>query len=312
MRVLITGGFGFVGGRVAQYLRESGHKIILCTRENGESPEWLPLSEVKNVNWNNDVELYKVCQGVDVIVHAAGMNAQACAADPVEAFAFNSVATARLVAAAVRAKVKKFIYISTAHVYGSPLTATITEDTCPRNLHPYATSHLAGEYAVQYASHKGEIQGVVLRLSNAFGAPAHKDADCWMLLVNDLCRQALTARRLVLHSSGLQYRDFVPMEQVCRVIGWLLGDDTAKQFAGIFNVGSGVSQTVLEVAQLIQERCKQVFGFEPELQRPAAAAWEHHEPFHYNGKNLKKAGFQSSLDQIGEIDNLLRFCEELF
>src|SRR3546814_17036700 len=93
------------------------------------------------------------------------MNAQNCAANPVEALEFNGVATARLVQAAARVGIRRFIYLSTAHVYCAPLTGTITEDTCPRNLHPYATSHLAGENAVLSAVQAGEISGMVLRLS---------------------------------------------------------------------------------------------------------------------------------------------------
>src|SRR3546814_20189177 len=97
------------------------------------------------------------------------MNAQNCAANPVEALEFNGVATARLVQAAARVGIRRFIYLSTAHVYCAPLTGTITEDTCPRNLHPYATSHLAGENAVLRAVKAGEISGMVLRFLNVLG-----------------------------------------------------------------------------------------------------------------------------------------------
>ena len=107
---------------------------------------------------------------------------------------FNGVATKRLVEAASRAGVKKFIYLSTAHVYASPLVGTITEQTLPNNSHPYASSHLAGESAVLNADERGVIQGVVMRLSNAYGAPMHKGVNCWMLVVNDLCRQAVQTR----------------------------------------------------------------------------------------------------------------------
>lgn len=312
MRILITGGFGFVGGRIAKHLHESGHDVVLGTRQDVKIPEWLPEAKAVQTYWQDTSDLERVCQGVDVVIHAAGMNAQDCAADPVAALDFNGVATARLVASAIKANVKQFIYLSTAHIYASPLAGIITEETCPRNLHPYATSHLAGEFAVRYASQKGEIKGQVLRLSNAFGAPMHKEANCWTLLFNDLCRQAVTTRRLVLLSSGIQQRDFVTIEQVCRVMNWLLRRDYRTLSATIFNVGSGASQTVFEVAQSIQARCKEVLGFEPELNRPAVVGNEFHKPLCFKCENLKKTGFYISQTSVAEIDRSLIFCAKNF
>jgi UDP-glucose 4-epimerase len=144
MRILVIGGFGFVGGRVAKHLHRAGYSIVLGTRQAYSSPEWLRQAEVVQLHWHDAAALERSCRGVDVVIHAAGMNAQDCAADPVSALEFNGLATARLLAAAIRAGVQRFIYLSTAHVYASPLVGTITENTCPRNLHPYATSHLGG------------------------------------------------------------------------------------------------------------------------------------------------------------------------
>ena len=156
MRILITGGFGFVGGRLAVHLAQAGHQIVLGSRNASSPPIWLPQAEVVQIVWEDDRTLEHCCDGVDGVIQAAGMNEQDCAAGPVAALDFNGVATARLIEAASRAGVKKFIYLSTAHIYASPLVGTITEETFPRNLHPYATSHLAGEHAVLSASSRGD------------------------------------------------------------------------------------------------------------------------------------------------------------
>lgn len=311
--VLITGGYGFVGGRVSQHLQDAGHAVVLGTCQAARAPEWLPGAQVARLVWEDAAALESACQGVDTVVHAAGMNAQDCAADPVAALVFNGVATARLVAAASRAGVQRFIYLSTAHVYASPLVGTIIEETCPRNLHPYATSHLAGEHAVLSANQRGQIRGIVLRLSNAFGAPMHKDANCWMLLVNDLCKQAVQTRKLVLQTSGLQQRDFIGLTAVCRVVEYLAVGHGASMQPGIFNVGAGVSQSVLEMAQLIQQRCVQVLGFEPVLQCVQGGGDEQHPMLTYRTDNLAALGINpNALDSSAEIDNLLRFCQSTF
>lgn len=309
MRILITGGLGFVGGRVARHLQQAGHQIILGSRNIKNVPEWLPQAKVAQINWNDEKSLEEICSGVDVVIQAAGMNAQDCAVDPVAALEFNGLATSHLLAASIRVGVKRFVYLSTAHVYASPLVGTITEDTCPRNLNPYATSHLAGENAVLSASQRGQIEGIVLRLSNAFGAPVHKDVNCWMLLVNDLCRQVVETGKIVLHSSGLQQRDFIPMAEVCRIIEQLSTRDFKVAEPVVFNVGSGVSLSVLEIAQLVQQRSKVVLGFEPKLQRPAAGADEKHEMLAYLPASLAKFGINMSIDNNFEIDSLLEFCK---
>ena len=303
-----------MGGRIAGHLQEAGHTVILGSRHAVCAPEWLPGARVVRLDWDDAAALERSCQGVDSIVHAAGMNAQDCAIDPVAALSFNGVATARLVGAAVRAGVQRFIYLSTAHVYGSPLAGLITEETCPRNLHPYATSHLAGEHAVLNASQRKQIHGKVMRLSNAIGAPMHKDVNCWMLLVNDLCKQAVQTGKLVLQTSGLQQRDFVGMTEVCRVAEQLtvVGISASEQL-DIFNVGAGVSQSVLAMAHLIQQRSLQVLGFEPALQCVQGKIGEPHSTMTYRTDNLTKMGIKTNgTANTEEIDSLLRFCYSTF
>ena len=312
MRILITGGFGFVGGRVARCLQQAGHHIILGSRHTRKAPECLPQAKVAQITWNDEMALEKICSGVDVVIHAAGMNAQDCAADQVAALEFNGVATTRLLVAAIRAGTQRFIYLSTAHVYASPLVGIISEDTCPRNLHPYATSHLAGESAVLFATQRGQIEGIVLRLSNAFGAPVHKDVSCWMLLVNDLCRQAVGTGKLVLHSSGMQYRDFVAMNDVSRSIETMISREIVPGEAAVFNVGSGISRTVLEVAQLIQQRCKLVLGFEPGLQKMETGSDEVHEKLDFRVERLLSKCSTVGVSDVNEIDTLLLFCNTSF
>ena len=313
MKVLITGGFGYLGGRLAQFLAAQGTaEIILGSRRQAESPPWLPQAMVVQTQWGSPISLEKICSGVDAVIHLAGMNAQDCTVDPVAALEQNAVATARLIQAAVRQGVKRAIYLSTARVYGSPLSGLITEETCPVSLHPYATSHHAGEHVVRAAHQRGEIEGIVIRLSNAFGAPAHKDANCWMLLVNDLCRQAVTTQRMVLRSSGLQRRDFIPLADACRAIDHLLYLPVQKLTKGILNVGGEWSPTVWEVACLVQERCEVALATQPELIRIPPQIGETAAALDYRFDVLRQSGFQPGSDWPGEIDRLIEFCKASF
>ena len=82
MRILVTGGFGYLGGRIAQSLSSEGHKIVLGSRKKQHSPRWLPDAEVVQTEWNESEWLFDICGKIDVIVHAAGMNSQDCLLEP--------------------------------------------------------------------------------------------------------------------------------------------------------------------------------------------------------------------------------------
>jgi UDP-glucose 4-epimerase len=309
MKVLITGGFGYVGGRLAQHLAStSDDNVILGSRTGVAVPDWCPGSHVIRMQWASEESLREVCSGVDAVVHLAGMNAQESSADPVNALVVNGVATARIVRAAVARGVKRFIYVSTAHVYGSPLEGAITEENCALALHPYATSHRAGEDNVLLANANRQIEGIVVRLSNSFGPPAHKQVNCWMLLVNDLCRQAVTHRRMELRSAGLQRRDFITLTDACRAIAHLLRLTTDPSGPAVYNAGGEWSPTVLEMAGRIARCCREELGYSPELVRPAPGPAEQVAPLDYRISRLRTAGFVPSNRIDAEIAATLAFC----
>lgn len=308
--VLITGGFGYLGGRLAQHLSASlpSASIVLGSRRRRSSPSWLPSARVVETDWSSYSTLLDACAGIDTVVHLAGMNAADCAADPVAALDANGMATANLLRAAIASNVRRFIYVSTAHVYGSPLIGSISEQNCAAAIHPYATSHRAGEDAVLFAHQQNRIQGVVIRLSNAFGPPTHPDVNCWMLLVNDLCRQAVKSRELVLRTAGLQRRDFITLTDACRAIEHLMALAPESLDGQPYNVGGAWAPTVLEMAEHIARCCNQTFGYLPPISRPGPTAHDRCEALEYRIDKLTKTGFTLLSNRDPEIIGTLRFC----
>lgn len=304
--LLITGGFGYVGGRLAQYLASMPDtRVTLGSRQRQPAPAWLPQASVASMAWQDTAALADACSGVDMLVHCAAMNETDAARDPVAALEVNAVATARLLQAAQLAGVTRFLYFSTAHVYGAPLAGRLDEDTLPRPVHPYATSHRAAEDLVFAGNVSGTVRGVVLRLSNSFGAPAHLAVNRWSLLVNDLCRQAVTQQQLVLRSSGLQRRDFVSLTDVARATQHLLNLPDAQLGPGLFNLGGAWAPTIREMAMLIAERCQTVLGFAPALQAPLPGPDELSLPLDYQIDRLLATGFSLQGKHAEEIDATL-------
>ena len=313
MNILITGGFGYIGGRLAQaILAKTEHQVILGSRKPLKIPIQLSGAISVITRWDSLKSLEDIMCGVDVVIHASGMNAQDCENDPDMAFQVNGVATSNLLMAAIKQKVGRFIYLSTIHVYGSPLAGRITEDSPTKASHPYATSHLAGEDAVLTESKKGNINGIVVRLSNAFGPPVYNDANCWMLLVNDLCRQAVVNRSLVMTSSGKQRRDFVTLFDVVRAISHLLHLPKEQLEDGVFNVGGNWTPCIIDMARLIQSRCSDVLDFVPEIIRPEPSSCKSAFDLEYRIDKLLSTGFSLTGCVNDEVDITLLLCQDVF
>ena len=311
MKILITGGFGYLGGRLAKELSESAnYEICLSSRERENAPEWFPTATIINSQLDVTSYLRDITSGCDVIIHMAGMNALECASYPIKALEVNGVGTARLLDAAIQESVKRFIYISTAHVYGNPLTGTISEICCPNPVHPYATSHRTGEDVVLSAHQRGDIEGVVIRLSNTFGEPMDKNVDCWMLLVNDLCHQVVKNGYMKLRSSGLQRRDFITMNDACRAIHHLMIHPVENLDNGLFNIGGRWSPTVLGITNFIAERFYGLTGKKAVIIRNIEDQNNITMPLDYQITKLLNTGFKLNRSISHEIDSLLLFCED--
>jgi len=306
--ILITGGFGFLGGRLGQYLSEN-YNVILGSRSNQDHPTWLPMAKTSKIDWNDEASLNDTCNLVDIIIHASGLNAQECSGDPERALLVNGIYTHNLVKAAINQSVKKIIYLSTAHVYSDVLLGTITEDMLTTNIHPYATSHVAGEDAVLLAIRQGHMEGAVVRIANAFGSPVSKDVNCWMLLVNDLCKQAIVEKSLTLNGDSKAIRDFVTIRDFCSVIKFLI--EEGNNTSDIVNIGSGKACTIGEMAVKIQDNCSNILGFKPPIILKQKSLMNKNS-FDFQTSYLDSVDFRFDNDFDVEIKELINFCKESF
>ena len=313
MKILISGGTGYLAGRIAQYLNDiGGYDIVLITRMKIYEKKNNSNFPIVQINWGSDKNLQQICNGVDIIIHLAGTNAKDSMSDPIMALEFNAIITGKFLNIAVKSGVQKFIYFSTAHVYKSPLMGIITEDTLPTSLHPYATSHKAGEDIVLGAHSRKEIEGIVFRLSNAFGLPVNKESNCWNLVVNDLCKQIITTGEMKLTSSGMQRRDFISINDVCNAINHIIKLPKSNESRNIFNLGGEWSPTIWELANEIKNISKEVIGNEPRLTRIKPLYDEQTEILEFKINKLKKTGFSLLNNKEEEIIKLLEFCKQNF
>jgi UDP-glucose 4-epimerase len=198
------------------------------------------------------------------------------------------------------------VYVSTVHVYGDRLVpgAVVDEDVPPAPRGPYAVPRLAVEHVVA-----GGPDPVVLRLTNAVGAPAHAEVDRWTLVANDLCRSAVTTGELVLRSTGQQCRDFIGLADVVRCIAACT--DPAAVPSGTYNLASGRPTTVRALAELVQDRFEARTGRRPPLVAPEPTGPDP-EPYRVDPGRLAALGLRATQPLADSVDEIIDLCLEAY
>lgn len=311
--VLLTGGFGNLGGRLSAYFhQQQKFDIRLGSRANRHAPSWAPDAQTTRLDVLDMSSIQTSLSDVDIVVHLAAMNDVECANDPELARAINVEGTRNLLECAVSAGVSRIIYLSTAQVYGTPLVGTISESTIPHPQHPYGTTHLEAENLVRNFHDLYQMTGIRIRCANSFGAPMDSVVNIWNILVNDLCRQATEYGTLTLKSHGNQERNFVPLHDVCVAIFHLITISPHLVDDGLFNLGHRNSSSVWDMAQRIAKRCEGVLGFTPPIIRPPLDPNDKPQSLDFRSDKLLATGFAPSGDLDTEIDQLLQFCAREF
>ncbi|MBF0459482.1 MAG: SDR family oxidoreductase [Nitrospirae bacterium] len=315
MRILITGGRGFIGGRTALYLRDKypDSDITITTTKSEDLPRWCTeVNAIKNMSLSDEQSIARSVSGIDAIVHLAALNEIVSMRDPVSAMRINAEGTYRLLRAAAEHGVRDFIYFSTIHVYGENLERPlITEETPIRPYHPYAVTHAAAEGFVEQFRRYNAMNTAIFRLSNAYGAPADRGVNRWSLVFNDLCHQAVTSGTLTLKSSGRQYRDFISINDVARAVGHFIYELEGGWGDGLFNLGGECPMTILEAAERVARVYKETYGREIsgiKVGEPSVSE-AFLIPTNYSIEKIKKTGFQPEGGMDEEIRRCLRLCE---
>ena len=311
--VLLTGGFGTLGGRISANLSKSPEiNLRLASRQKRQPPSWAPKAEVCVVDFENQNSIKKMLHEVTHVVHLAALNDYECRAEPEKAQLVNVEYTRRVVEQAGQIKKLRFIYLSTIQVYGNSLTGVITETSPTDPQDAYSQTHLDAEQIVEHAHNTQQLEGIRLRSANGFGAPMSPDAKIWQIIANDLCRQAVETKKLTLKSHGLQSRNFVPFTDVCSAVYHSLGMSTQQTGDGLFNLGGRKSLQIIQMAELVATRCGAVLGFTPKIEKPNETPDSVPPAFEYSSDKLLATGFILNCDLEREIDSLLQSCKNWF
>ena len=256
IKSLVTGGAGFIGSNLVDYLIEHGLQVTCVDNESAECNDKFYWND-KATNVKGDVTDYKfmknVFVGAEYVFHlAAEARLQPAIKNPIEAVYKNCVGTTTVLQCAREAGVKRVIYSSTSSGYGynpSPNIETQPDDC----LNPYSASKVAAEKFCKMYSDLYGLETVVLRYFNVFGERSPTRGQ-YAPVIGIFQRQRDTGEPLTIVGDGSQRRDFIYVKDVARA-NYLasLMPGVRDHLGEVFNVGSGINYSVQEIADAISD-----------------------------------------------------------
>ncbi|MEM2910341.1 MAG: GDP-mannose 4,6-dehydratase [Nitrososphaerota archaeon] len=239
MKVLITGSEGFIGRNLKRYFKSLGYDVAGI--DIADSSEYTVDVVDKDAVFRAVTDF-----NPDAIVHlAAIVSIPKSIEDPYNCYRVNCFGTLNVLEASARIGLKRFIYASSANVYGLPKELPVREDTPISPRAPYDFSKVIGEKFVEsYINHKG-LPAVILRSWKLFG-----EDDVPTSAIVRFVRSCLTNQPLYLYNAGRDSTDPTYIENYCLAVKLSLEREEAV--GQVFNVGTGNEVTIRQLAEKIK------------------------------------------------------------
>ena len=276
--ILVTGGAGFIGSNTVRYARDKGLTVsVLDSFENAviSKHELLGLGvSVHELDIQNCQAIESISGQIDAIVHlAAQVSVPKSIQDPERNHSVNVSGTEHLLQFAQQNNVKRFIFASSSAVYGDCETMPLSESSGGELRSPYAKSKFEIEQKIDACFQQGS-EFLSLRFFNVYGPEQRLDSNYGAVVPIFIDRYTQGVQPTI-YGSGKQSRDFVNVRDVSRLLVDLSIGEWAQPKQSVYNVGTGQSVTITELASLIHELSQSNLAFEPSFQTQRAGDIEH-------------------------------------
>ncbi|HRS97267.1 MAG TPA: SDR family oxidoreductase [Smithella sp.] len=253
---LVTGGAGFIGSNIVEELVKRGHTVrVLDNFSTGKRDNIHPfLKDIELIE--GDIRDEATCRlavkNMDYILHQAAMpSVPRSLKEPVTTTEVNVMGTVKLLTAAAKEGVRRFVYAASSSAYGDQPVPVKREDLQPRPLSPYAAAKLAGEYFCHAYSQSMGLETVGLRYFNVFG-PRQDPTSQYSAVIPLFITALMEGRRPTIYGDGTQTRDFTYVAN--NVQANILAATTTNNVAGkIINIACGKSYSVLDLLKAIND-----------------------------------------------------------
>ena len=250
---LVTGGAGFIGSNLVDYLVKKNHKVtILDNFSTGRKSNLLKHKngriKIVNVDISESRKILKYFKNIDYVFHLAGLaDIVPSIENPSKYFRANVLGTLSVLQAIKKSKIKKMIYAASASCYGIPNNVPTNEKSKINTMYPYAFTKWQAEEMIMHWAKIYNLPVISLRFFNAYG-PRSRTSGAYGAVFGVFLAQKLANKPLTIVGNGKQTRDFIHVSDLIKVI---FKCATSKKVRKIYNVGSGKEVSVNRIAKLI-------------------------------------------------------------
>ena len=257
-RSIITGGAGFIGSNLTDHLVRIGHKVIVL--DNFVSGKKKNLSHIKKqdvkiikIDISKSKNLDKYFKGAHYVFHLAAL-AQIIPSikNPKKYFKNNVIGTLRVVEAAKRAKIKKFVYAASSSCYGTPKKLPTSEKDKIDLKNPYAATKFIGEEIVMRYASMFKMPNISLRFFNVYG-PRLNISGQYSAVIGNFLSQKKNNKALTIVGDGTQTRDFIHVDDLINACVKVI---KSKKINKIYNLGSGKKTSINTIAKIFSGKKK--------------------------------------------------------
>lgn len=273
-KVLVTGGAGFIGSHLVDELVEEGHRVEVIDKLSTGKVENLNGKAIfhhQDINSKETDELFRLHR-FDYVFHlAAEARIQQCTDDPIGSHKTNVAGTLRLLELSRKYHVQGFVFASSSSVYGDPFAGKevtpgpIDESTPYNPLTLYAAQKMAAEKYVSLYHTFYDLPTVSFRFFNVYGSQRQNDKGGYVTCVAAFMRDAANGR-IFIDGSGEQRRDLVHVSDVVGAMVTAIANGRRALQGDVFNVGSGITLSVNDIAEIFKSALHGNLAFES---RPA-------------------------------------------
>lgn len=256
MKVLVTGGCGFIGSNLVDKLVDLGHDVIVIDNLSSMVHDQFYFND-KAKYYHLDVADFESTEalysGVDTVFHLAGESRIQISIDnPLKAVRTNALGSATVVEASRKHGVRRIVYSSTSSSYGLKNKVPLTEDMPKDCLNTYSVTKSFGEEFCAVYTRMYGIETIILRYFNVYGDREPLRGP-YAPVIGLFIRQAKAGQPLTIVGDGEQRRDFTHINDVVQA-NILAMDAKLENYGQIFNIGNGKNYSINEIADMISDK----------------------------------------------------------